>query len=155
MNQNCSSNYHQKLDNTYFRDEFNKTKLPQKHKSLGKKIKDRQISQKDYDNIISLFVDIYYHELYFINKPSYFFLGGFLEKRRLKPGVKERGPAVNGKRDTAHVEFPITIRWSDLFFLNYKEGQVRYIKLRGKRTRGNKIEELWKKKFNFYDLKEI
>lgn len=155
MNQNCISNYHQKLDNTFFREEFNKTEIPKKYKELGKKMKDRQISQKDYDRIISLFVDIFYNEVYFINQPSYFFLGGFLEKRRLKPGVKEKGPAVNGKREKAHIEFPITMYWSDLFFLNHKEKQIRYIKLRGKRTRGNKIEEQWKKRNNFYDLKEI
>lgn len=118
-------------------------------------MKEREISQKDYDKIISLFVDIYYNELYFINKPSYFFLGGFMEKRRTRPGVRTMGAPVDGIRRTAHVEFPITLSWTDLFFLNPVERQITYTKMTGKRTRSEKIEREWKRTNKYYDLKEL
>lgn len=155
MSQNFSSNINEKLNSDYFRELFNKSELPKKYKSLGKRIKDRQISQRDYDKILSKFMDIYYYELYFINKPSYFFLGGFMEKKRSKSEVKDIGPAKDGQRKKAYIEFPIILQWTGVSFLKYKEKQIKYIKLRGKRTRGNLVEELWKKSNNFYDLKEI
>lgn len=154
MSQNCSSNYHEKLNNVYFRELFNKTKIPKKYKSLGRRMKEREISQKDYDSIISLYMDIFYNEVYFINKPSYFFLGGFIEKLRTKPGVRTIKSAVDGIRPLAHAEFPITLMWDDLFFLNSKEKQIYYNKMNGKRTRTLKIEQEWKRTNNYYDLRE-
>ena len=91
MSQNCINDFTEKINNNYLCREFNLTKIPKKHKSLGKKVRDRQISQKDYNAITQKFFDIYYNELYYLNKPSYFFLGGFLQKKRSKPGVRKVG----------------------------------------------------------------
>ena len=51
MSQNCINDFTEKINNNYLCREFNLTKIPKKHKSLGKKVRDRQISQKDYNAI--------------------------------------------------------------------------------------------------------
>ena len=155
MSQNCINDFTEKINNNYLCREFNLTKIPKKHKSLGKKVRDRQISQKDYNAITQKFFDIYYNELYYLNKPSYFFLGGFLQKKRSKPGVRKVGKGVGQKRKKIHVEFPITISWTDLFFLNQKEKQIKYIKTKGSTSRVARIEKEWNKTNNFYDLESI
>ena len=155
MSQNCINDFTEKINNNYLCREFNLTKIPKKHKSLGKKVRDRQISQKDYNAITQKFFDIYYNELYYLNKPSYFFLGGFLQKKRSKPGVRKVGKGVGKERKKIHVEFPITISWTDLFFLNQKEKQIKYIKTKGSTSRVARIEKEWNKTNNFYDLESI
>lgn len=155
MSQNCINDFTEKINNNYLCREFNLTKIPKKHKSLGKKVRDRQISQKDYNAITQKFFDIYYNELYYLNKPSYFFLGGFLQKKRSKPGVRKVGKGIGKERKKIHVEFPITISWTDLFFLNQKEKQIKYIKTKGSTSRVARIEKEWNKTNNFYDLESI
>ena len=155
MSQNCINDFTEKINNNYLCREFNLTKIPKKHKSLGKKVRDRQISQKDYNAITQKFFDIYYNELYYLNKPSYFFLGGFLQKKRSKPGVRKVGKGIGVERKKIHVEFPITISWTDLFFLNQKEKQIKYIKTKGSTSRVARIEKEWNKTNNFYDLESI
>ena len=155
MNQSCINNSFQRLNNSHFREEFNKTKIPQRHKSLGKRIRDRKISLKDYNEITSKFFDIFYNEVYYLNRPSYFFLGGFLEKKRTNPGVKHIGPGKRENRKRVMVEFPISLSWTDLFFLNQKEQQIKYVKLKGSTNQINKIEKDWLRKNNYYDLKQV
>ena len=155
MSQNCINDFTEKINNNYLCREFNLTKIPKKHKSLGKKVRDRQISQKDYNAITQKFFDIYYNELYYLNRPSYFFLGGFLQKKRSKPGVRKVGKGIGQERKKIHVEFPITISWTDLFFLNQKEKQIKYIKTKGSTSRVARIEKEWNKTNNFYDLESI
>ena len=155
MSKNCINDFTEKINNNYLCREFNLTKIPKKHKSLGKKVRDRQISQKDYNAITQKFFDIYYNELYYLNKPSYFFLGGFLQKKRSKPGVRKVGKGIGKERKKIHVEFPITISWTDLFFLNQKEKQIKYIKTKGSTSRVARIEKEWNKTNNFYDLESI
>ncbi len=155
MSQNCISNSFQKINNNYFREEFNKSKIPSRHKSLGKRIKDRKISLTDYNTITSKFIDIFYNEVYYLKKPSYFFLGGLIENRRTKPGVKRIGRGKGEERKKIMVEFPMTLLWTDLFFLNRKENQIRYVKLKGSTNKSNKIEKDWLEKNNYYDLRSI
>lgn len=154
MNQSCINNF-QRLNNNYFTEEFNKSKIPQRHKSLGKRVRDRKISMKQYNEITSKFIDIFYNELYYLNKPSYFFLGGFIEKKRTSPGVRRIGRGKFKERKSVMVEFPITLCWTDLFFLNQKENQIKYIKLKGSTNMTNKIEKDWLAKNNYYDLKQV
>lgn len=155
MSQSCINSFVERLDNDFYVREFNKTKIPQRHKQLGKKIRERQISKKDYAEITAKFFDIFYNELYFFNKPSYFFLGGFVEKKRTKPGVRRRGPGKGSEREKIYVEFPISISWTDLFFLNQKEGQISYKKIKGQTRPTNIIERNWRRTNNFYDLDEV
>lgn len=152
---NCINDFTQRLNNSYFLEEFNNSKIPQRYKSLGKKVRERRLKKKQYDEIIGKFFDIFYNELYFLNKPSYFFLGGFLEKKRSKPGIRRVGPGDYLERKQIHVEFPITISWTDVFFLNQKQRQVSYIKTKGSTSATAAIEKKWIAKNNFYDLKPI
>lgn len=155
MSLNYINNFIEKIDDVFLRNEFNKSGLQKKHKSLGKKISEREISQKDYNIIIEKFHDIYYNELYFINKPSYFFLGGFLEKKRTKPGVRVFGNVAKKETLKRYVEFPISISWTDVYFLKQKRREISYKKMKGVRSRTGKIEKIWKQNNNFYDLKEV
>ena len=62
---------------------------------------------------------------------------------------------IGQERKKIHVEFPITISWTDLFFLNQKEKQIKYIKTKGSTSRVARIEKEWNKTNNFYDLESI
>lgn len=155
MNQSCISNSVQRINNNYFLEEFNKSRIPRRHKSLGKKIRDRKISLRAYNEITSKFLDIFYNEVYYLDKPSYFFLGGFIEKRRTSPGVKTIGRRdENSERKRVMVEFPITLLWSELFFVNRRIGEIKYVKLKGSTNMSNKIEKDWLSKNNYYDLRK-
>lgn len=155
MSQNFINNFIEKINNVYFREKFNLTKIPQRHKSLGSKIRERKISQADYNKIISCYLRVYYNEVYYLKGSSYFFLGGFIEPKRTNPGVKERGPGVSGSREKTYVEFPISLSWTDLFFLNQKEKQIIYKKTKGSATPTALIEKKWLQNNNYYDLKSI
>lgn len=155
MSQNCINNFVERINNSYFWKEFNLTKIPQRHKSLGRLIRERKISQPDYNKIVNTYLDIFYFEVYYLNRPSYFFLGGFIEKKRTNPGVKSRNSHRTGKVEKIYSEFPISLSWTDLFFLNQKERQISYKKSKGRLTKTLKIEKDWLKKNNYYDLKSI
>ena len=155
MSQNCINSFVEKINNSYICREFNLSKIPQRHKSLGRKVRERQISQTDYNKIISAYLNVFYSEVYYLNRASYFFLGGFIEKKRTTPGVKERGPGKRGQREKCYVEFPISLSWTDLFFLNQKERQIAYIKSKGSGTPTQRIEKQWLQSNNYYDLKSI
>lgn len=155
MNQNSINNFIEKVTQRDFWNAFNLSKIPQKFKSLGRNKKNRQISWKTYNQIISLFLDIHYNEIYFIKKPSYFFLGGMMEVKIGRSGMRTIGRKVDGVRQQKHIENPISLVWTDLWFKDFKRGEIKYVKIKGSNTKSNVIEQVWKNNNNFEKVKII
>ena len=148
MKANCISNLLDRVGNSYFHGEFNKTKIPQKYKSLGRIKKDRSISRKDYDKIVAKYFDVYYNEVYFLGKPSYFFLGGFLQLVRTSPGVKRIGRTEK----KIYSEQPLFLKWFGMFE-KARRNDIKYFKLKGSTSKTAALEEKWKKSNNYLKLK--
>ena len=57
-----------------FYNDFNSSK--NNFRSLGKKREQRKVSYTLYQKIIKRFLLIYFYEVFFVDKPFFFFLGG-------------------------------------------------------------------------------
>lgn len=155
MNQNFINSFVQKVTQKDFWEAFNLSKIPQKFKSLGRAKKNRQISLETYNQIISLFFDIHYNEIYFLPKQSYFFLGGMIELKIGTSGMRTIGKAVEGVRQQKYIENPLSLVWTDLWFRDFKRGEIKYVKIKGSNTKSNVIEQLWKNSNNFEKTKVV
>lgn len=147
---NCF-NYVESIDTNYFFEKFNQTKIVRKYPSLGKRIRDREISKKDYTRIISKFFDIYYHEFYFINRPTYFFLGGILDKRRSLP---KRNSKMHGNKVKEIMTKGSLLHYWKIYFKIDQNKDIQYIKLKGT-VNIPVVEEKWYKEFDILDIKLI
>lgn len=106
-----------------------------------------------YDEIVTKFFDIYYNELYFLNRPTYFFLGGKMEKLATKSGVRKI--KVGDKMVEKYIEEPISLSWSGLSFLDLKGNQIVYKKTKSSHSKTAKIEREWRKNNDYYSIKQM
>ena len=155
MSLNYTNNFVEKVTQKDFWKSFNLSGIPEKFKSLGRAKKNRQIDFKTYNQIVSLFFDIYYNEVYFIPKQHYFFLGGMMELKVGTSGMKTIGKAVDGVRQQKYIENPLSLVWTDLFFKDFYRGEIKYVKTKGSNKKSNKIEKLWKNSNNFEQTKTL
>ena len=65
-----------------FFDDFEKSKKND-FKVLGKRKKDRKITLGQYKLILKTYFSIYFYEIFFIDKISYFFLGGYYQRAKV------------------------------------------------------------------------
>lgn len=78
----------------HFYDNFNKPRH-NNFRSLGYKKAQRKVSYTLYCKIIKRFLLIYFYEVFFIDKPLFFFLGGKLIRCRISNFFTDRGVLIN------------------------------------------------------------
>lgn len=108
--------------------------FPKKYLSSKNKVyTTRTLTKGEHQQIISKYMDIYFNELYFQDKPKYFPLGGLIEK-------------IQGKKSIFRnrIVHPILLLWHKrpdiLFFAN-----IRLAKQNGSTNRIYKLDQEFKK----------
>jgi hypothetical protein len=125
----------------YFMSEF-KNKYPKY--MLGEKgSKEKKVSESLYKQILVEYFDIYFKEIYFINRPSYFLYTGIMDKVLYRPRIIKKNQVNIIAQAT--IGFMWSMRPSNLFFYC-----VRFIKLTGKLNKIPKIEKLYKNNFDIH-----
>ncbi len=106
-----------------FYDNFNNAKPRLNYfPELGKKSTERKLSYGLYCKIIKRFLLIYFYEVFFLDKPLFFILGGKIVRCRISPFID------NGKRS---IKKTISIFWylkpyychKDLFLIQLQTGK--------------------------------
>ena len=70
-------------------------------------------------------------------------------------GMRTIGKAVEGVRQQKYIENPLSLVWTDLWFRDFKRGEIKYVKIKGSNTKSNVIEQLWKNSNNFEKTKVV
>lgn len=109
----------------------------------GKGLAEKQVSEELYRKIIMEYFDIYFKEVYFLNKPSYFLYTGILDKVLYRPRIIKKNQKNIIAKTT--IGFMWSMRPSNLFFYC-----VRFIKLTGSSNRIPKIENVYKNNFDIH-----